>query len=247
MKVPAIVTMLLWITPLLLQALIAVVMIIRNQVRTFPVFFTYTIFVSLRDLILLFIRGNLDVYSLVYLIGEAISVSLGMAIIYEVFWQLIRPYRYLRLIGRRVVWISIVLFCIAGFALLMASQGKEASRSIQIVWLAERSARFVQVGVLVVFIASISHFGLTWRHYAAGIVAGFGVAAGLQLGIYELKSNLHGLSDEMFTLMAPAAYNCAVIIWALYFLFPHRENRSEPLPAVDLSKLDRMLAEFIGK
>jgi hypothetical protein len=41
--------------------------------------------------------------------------------------------------------------------------------------LQERSARFLQVCLLIVAIAMMSRLGLTWHHYSLGIAAGFGV------------------------------------------------------------------------
>jgi len=241
------VKMLLWTTPLVLQALIVMAMIVRRQVRTFPAFFAYIVFISLRDLILLLTKNNVNLYSWIYWLGEAISVFLGMAAICEVFWQLVKPYSFLRSIGKRILWISIVVLCGAGIALFAASYGKEVSRSIELVLLAERSARIVQVGALFVFITLLLEFGLTWRHHTVGIVVGFGALAGLQLGLYELKAHLNGISDSMFTLLSPLAYNCAVIIWTIYFLPPFRKKDPEVIPVLDLSKLDNMLADFIRK
>jgi len=240
-------TILLWITPLILLGLISLAMIIRHQVRTFPLFFTYTVCVSLRDLILLFTRRNSDLYSWIYWTGDAVLLLLGMAIICEAFWQLIRPYSYLCLIGKRLLWIAILLLFAAGIYLFASSYGKEVSRSVQLAWLAERSARLVQVGALVVIICLVSYFGLAWRHHTAGIIMGFGVAAGLQLGLYELKANLQGINDYMFTLLTPAAYNLAAIIWSAYFLPVPKPEESTLSFAVDLSKLDRMLGDFIKR
>ena len=247
MRLMAILTIFLWITPLVLLGLISLAMIIRHQVRTYPLFFTYTVCVSLRDLILLFTRRNLDLYSWIYWTGDAILLLLGMAIIHEAFWNLIRPYCYLRLIGKQLLRIAILLLFAAGVYLFASSYDKEASRSVQLAWLAERSARLVQVGALVVVLALVSHFGLAWRHHTAGIIMGFGVAAGLQLGLYELKAHLQGINDYVFTLLTPAAYNVAAIIWSAYFLPVYKTEKPKLPFAVDLSKLDRMLGEFIKR
>ena len=57
--------------------------------------------------------------------------------------------------------------------------------------LSERSARFLQVCLLIVAIATMSRLGLTWRHYSLGIAAGFGVYAALDLVLLELRGHLH--------------------------------------------------------
>ena len=59
--------------------------------------------------------------------------------------------------------------------------------------LSERSARFMQVCLLIVAIAMMSRLGLTWRDYSLGIAAGFGVYAALDLVLLELRGHLHVL------------------------------------------------------
>ncbi len=239
--------MALWIIPLLLQPIIAAAMIFRGQVRDFPVFFSYTLFVSGRDLLLLFLRSRVQLYALIYWAGEPITIILGVAVMYEVLWRLIRPYPLLRFLGVRLFWISLGIAALGGVLMLEASQFRHIAFSIESVTLLERSARFVEVGVLVAFIFFISRFGLTWKHYTAGIVAGFGIAAGLQLALFELES-LHMMSDNIFVLSNSAAYDCAVLIWALYFV-PQRmlTDTVKGLPESGLAEWDEVLRGYLRK
>ncbi len=62
--------------------------------------------------------------------------------------------------------------------------------------LTERSARFLQVCLLIVAIALMSRLGLTWQNYSVGIAAGFGVFAALDLALLELRAHLHAVIGQ---------------------------------------------------
>ena len=235
-----------WILPMFLQVLITLAIAARNLIRDFPVFLLYTLSVSGRDLILLFLKPNTRLYARIYFAGEPLTIILGLAVIYEVLWHLIRPYEVVRTMGVRLFWMSTAVAVLTGLTMLKSSQFGRTTVWFSVL-LVERSARFVQVGVLIAFILFISRLGLTWKHYTAGIVAGFGIAAGLQLALFELRS-LHAVSDNLFILLNSAAYNCAVLVWALYFI-PRRMQTDVPvqLPKTDLARLDQLLRRYLNK
>jgi hypothetical protein len=239
--------MTIWLIPLVLQPAIAFAMIVRKQVREFPLFLSYTLFVAGRDLGLLFLRKTPQLYSALYWAGEPITIIMGVAAIYEVLWHLIQPHPMLRLLGLRIFWGSLGIGLLTGLIMLKASPFSQSAISFESVLLLERSARFVQVAVLVVFIMFISSFGLTWKHHASGIVLGFGLSAGFQLALLELKS-LQLLSNSMFSLLSPAIYDCAVMIWAGYFI-PHRQSQPviRRLPKTDLAKWNELLTAYLNR
>jgi len=238
--------MLLWIAPILLQPLIVLAMIFRGLIHHFPVFFLYTSLVSGRDLALLLLRNNRNLYAWVYWAGEPVAILLGLAVIYEVLWHLIRSYSTLRFLGIRIFLMSLVVAILTGLWILKRSSFSDITSSIESILLLERSARLAQVGVLAAFIFLISRLGLTWKDYTSGIVAGFGVAAGLQLGLLELKSS-HAISDNIFVLLRSAAYDSAAIIWAVYFI-PSRMLAAAPIEMskTDLARLDELLRRYLS-
>ena len=239
--------MLFWIVPLCLQPLIAFSIGLRRQIRNFPIFFVYTLFVSTRDLVLLFVRHNARMYSWIYFLGEPLAILLGVAVIYEILWQLIRQYDTLRALGMRLFWLSVAVTMLAGLWMFYGSEFGRGEFRMESVVLIERSARFVQVGVLIVFILFISHLGLTWKHYTSGIVAGFGVAAGLQLAVFELRST-QLIAADTFHLLNSLGYNVAVLIWAIYFFSPLSEiNELGRLPATDLARWDEILRRYLNQ
>ena len=120
-------------------------------------------------------------------------------------------------------------------------------RAFEWIILTERSARFLQVCLLIVAIALMSRLGLDWRNYSVGIAAGFGVYAALDLALLELRAHLHALTDAAFVLLRPAAYNLGVAIWAFYFLRPRGGKPVGGLPGTDLANWNDALTEHVDK
>jgi hypothetical protein len=240
-------TFILWVLPLVMQCVIATVMLRRKLVGQFPFFFSYTVLVPGRDFTLSFLPNPGDRYSSVFFGGEAAAVLLSLGIIFEISWHFVRRYPFLRLF-LRVLWISAIVAGAAALAMLFWAKGP-AGTDVALEWitLGERSARFLQVCLLIVAIATLSRLGLTWRDYSLGIAAGFGVYAALDLVLLELRGHLHVLSGETFVLLRSAAYNLGVLIWGFYFLLPHGGNPVDRLPGTDVANWNDTLSEHVHK
>ena len=237
-----------WIVPLCIQPLIALAIVVRWQIRSFPVFFAYTLFVSARDFVLLFVKYNTRSYSSIYFLSEPLALLLGVIVVYEAVRNLVRSYPALRYLTIRLFCGMLALAFLGGLAMLKTSEFGQSKLWIESLFLIERSARFMQVGVLIVLILFISHLGLSWKHYTSGIVAGFGIAAGLQLVLYEWNS-IRAIDGANFSLLMSGSYNVAVIVWALYFLCL-REGSDAPtsqLPKIDLPRWDEILRGYLKR
>jgi hypothetical protein len=246
MSVSRIVTTGLWLLPLVLQAAIAVVMLGRRLVRIFPLFFSYTVLVLSREIVLLFLRYPENLYALVYWCGEALAVLLGLGVIFEAVRHLFPPYAFLRIL-LRVVWIAGAIAAVTAFLMLVFTNDiRGADRIFEFIILVERSVRFLQASLLIVVIALMSRLGLTWHHYLTGIVAGFGIYSALDLAILELR-DLHFVTDAALVLLTSAAYNVAAIIWASYLLRPRRKGSIEHLPETNLGEVNEAVTEYINQ
>src|ERR1700694_2495613 len=94
MSFPHLVTKTLWVLPLVLQIAIALVMLRRKLITIFPIFFSYTVIVLCREILLLFLKMG-KVYALIYWYGEALSVLLGLAVIFEIVGRILPPRPFL--------------------------------------------------------------------------------------------------------------------------------------------------------
>ena len=235
-----------WLMPLLLQPLIALWMIRRKQVSPLAIFFVYTLFVCGRDFVLLLLRTKLVLYRWIYWLGEPVTVLLGLAAICQVLWHQIRDYAILRRLGVWLIPGALIVDGIAAVLLLELSPFHKFGRlSIESARLFERSAWFIEAGVLITVCSLVSRIGLDWKLPTAGIVVGFGISAGLQLAFVELES-LGLISVGIFPLFKSAAYDCAVIIWFAYFFAGRSQHQS--CTAVDqrhLRQVDQLLETYL--
>ena len=237
-----------WIIPLVLQPLIALSIICRKQGKPLAMFLVYTLFVCGRDFVLLLLRNHKTMYVWTYWVGEPVTVLLGLAAICQVLWQLIRGYAALRRLGMWLIPGTLLLDGIAAVVLLRLSTFlKRGPLSIESARLLERSAWFIEVGVLITFCFFIFHVGLDWKRHGAGIIAGFGISAGLQLAIVELES-LHLITPEIFPLFKSAAYDFAVLIWSVYFLSRRKEEQHGiVVDREDLRRVDELLETYLSQ
>src|SRR5713226_7447322 len=249
MKVPHAITVALWIAPIVIQSTIVIVMLHRKLVEVFPVFFTYTVLVPAREILLLFVRNHLDLYSWIYWFSEAIVVALSLGVIYEVIWHLIRPYSFLRRVAFRFFWIVAAAALALGLIMfLSSSRSGEPDPLFETIILVERSVRFLQVCWLIVLVLLMSRLGLTRQYYAIGIATGFGVFSASDLALLELRAHLHLISNTTLVLLNSTAYNLAVMTWALYFV-PSRPMKMivGSLPNTEIARWNDVLSEYLKK
>jgi hypothetical protein len=246
MSFSRVVTLTLWFVPLLLLAAIAVVMFRRKLVRRFPIFFTYTVLVFSREVVVFFLPYPGNLYSLVWFCGEALAVLLGLGVIVETLKHVIPAHPFLKLVLQSV-WILGVIAAATAILMLLFATGTGADPAFEWIILTERSARFLQVCLLIAVIALMSRLGLTWRHYSIGIVAGFGIYSALDLVVLEFRAHLHFIGDAMFVLLKPAAYNLAAVIWALYFLPSGRTAPVERLPKTNLEAWKEAVDGYVNQ
>jgi hypothetical protein len=240
-------TSILWFVPVATQSAIAMVMLRRVLVGQFPFFFSYTVLLPVRDVTLYFLPQSSNRYSTVFWWGEAAAIVLALGVIFEISWHFIRSYPFLRLF-LRVLWISAVVASAAALAMLLWTKGPVGTDlALEWIILTERSARFLQVCLLIVAIAFMSRLGLTWQNYSVGIAAGFGVYAAVDLALLELRAHLHAVTVTGFVLMRSAAYNLGVVIWAFYFLRPEGGKPVGGLPATDLANWNDTLTEKVDR
>jgi hypothetical protein len=237
----------LWAVPLILQGAIAVVMLHRKLVRIFPIFFSYTVLVLSRDIVLLFLPYPKNLYSLVYWCGEALAVLLSLGVIFETLRHILPAYPFLRIV-LKAVWIIGGIAAVTALLMLVFSNSASGNdRVLETTILLERAARFLQVCMLIVVIALMSRLGLTWHHYSVGIVAGFGIYSALDLAALEFRAHLHFLSDAAFVLIRPAAYNLAAVIWAAYFSQSWWCKPEEHLPKNNLAEWNEAVSDYVDQ
>jgi hypothetical protein len=170
-----------------------------------------------------------------------------LGVVFELVGHFVRPYPFLRFLLRALSVAGVIAGALALALLIWGKSPSGADLAFEWIILQERSARFLQVCLLIVAIAMMSRLRLTWHHYSLGIAAGFGVYSALDLILLELRAHLHVVTDTAFVLLRPAAYNLGVLIWAFYFLRPQSGNPVDRLPGSDLENWNDALSEHVDK
>jgi len=240
------VTMTLWVLPLVVQAAIALVMLKRKSVKSFPIFFSYTVLVLTGETALLFMKYPSNIYTLVYCCKEGLAVLLGLAVIFEILGDILPSSPFIRFVLKSV-WIFGGVAGVAAVFMLVYHPDAGAHRVLEFILLAERSARFLQACLFIVVLALMSRLGLTWRHYSVGIAAGFGIYSGVALAGFELRGHLHLVSDATFALLNSAAYNVAALIWGFYLLRPLPKMTVEHFPSANLTEWNEAVTDYVNQ
>ncbi len=237
----------LWLTPTILQAVLAASMLRRGLHREFPWFFSYTLFRVLSSgFLFAATHQSYEVYFYVFWSVEAISVMLGFAVIYEVLGHILRPYEALWGLGRALFAGGGVL--LVGFAVTTVAgpaTPQPSDRLVASIMVAERSLWFVQCGLLVFLILFSTYFALTWRRHACGIALGLGTFASVQLAATAVRSEVGWIGNETYSLVMRVADVCAVLIWTAYLLQPEPARVGvDRLPRHQAEEWNRALEEL---
>jgi len=238
---------LLWILPLVIEATISFAMLRRKLAGQYPVFFSYTAFMPLRGVLLLFFQASAGPHFYIYWGGKAIAILLSLGAVFETVSQVLRSYPFLR---RVVLWFFtvIVSVVIVGALVFLISRWQVASHKLlQQVMFLEREARLLLVCLWILFTILMSRLGLTWHRYPLGIAAGFAFYAALDLALLELRIDLNWIPDNFFLFLRSGAYNLAVGIWAYYFLPRRVERPVEQLPSTDLGRWNHVLMHYVDQ
>lgn len=240
-------TSVLWILPLTLQAGISAVMLRRGLSKVFPIFFGYTVSIVVLEIALFFPRYPSNLYSLIYLSKEVLAILLGLGAVFEIVLYLLPPGPFFRMVLRGLWSLATVLVAVAVLILLFTQALVAKDRVLEMIILAERSARFLQAGLLLVVIALMSRLGLAWHQYSVGILAGFGTYSALALIIFELRSHAHIVGNSTLALGNSAAYNVAALIWAFYFLRSWRQVALRDLPKNNLAEWNETVSAYVDQ
>jgi hypothetical protein len=238
----------LWIAPVPLLALVAMVMRSRRLDRQFPAFFAYCLFGVLRTPILLFVFHRTTAYFYCYYAAEVVSAVLGLAAIYEVFLSLFPGYDTdSRLAQSLFRWVGAALVVAAVIAAI-AAPGSDENPLMAASLVVTRSVRMVQCGLLLFLFVASSYLGLSWRSHVLGVAVGFGLFVAAEMAAVAMRAQAGLISQDTFSFVKQAAYNCSVLVWLAYFLAPQPAEQLLPIPrTVEMESWNRALSQLLQR
>ena len=236
-----------WVLSLVLEAAIALSMLKRRLVSTFPIFFAYSILELLTGITLLFFDTRGNNYALIYWCSEAVAVLLGLLIIFEVLRHILPSNPSSRFVTNFVWILSAVVALIALLVLVSAKPGAGNEPTYDLVIRGERSVRFLQASLLIMVTALMSRLGLSWHDKSVGIATGFGVYSALALVEFEFGPHLHFMSNTATSLLNIGAYTLALIIWSIYLVPSPRRLPIEYLPKLNLAEWNNVVGSYLNQ
>lgn len=212
-------------------ALLAGVLIYRNQQRQFPLFFLYVMATELVGLTRLAASGApARVYSYVYWISDIVVVLFALLAAYELFVKRLFPgfykvrfFRYLFPTVAVLVTIVVVLIAIYG-------------NHKRLLLLTARTAEFLRAAILVFFVALMAVMGRQWEKREFGIAAGFGLDVSISLAALAIWSYAPGKS-AVLSRLSVIAYDLACLIWLYSFWNAPKAQPSGASPTLSTEAL----------
>jgi|SRR5579872_2171711 len=216
--------MILWLSSIAAEAAVVVLLLVRSMHCRFPIFFSFLCLGLSYDLLTLYIafQMNYMVYVYVYWINHLFQYLLQFAILYEVMQEV---FGQLDILPRHTLKLSLVA-CFAITAILaiisIAFPAENLSRINTLVVYLERGSEFLRGSALLLLLPFVSMLGLRWRHYALGIVVGFGLVATVNLVCSAVGATMAiGAVGFSITRYIPAiAEIICLLIWIDYFRKP---------------------------
>jgi hypothetical protein len=210
-----------------LLAILAILAWRRGLHKVFPAFFVYLVFEPILGLTLYVLdilpAVSAHEYWSVAVAGLLIEVWVKLAVIWEIFFHLVRPEPTVAKIGRRrIVGTGVRLIIFALAAAMRAPIGKFPIFSYT--WILGQSIYLVEAGILLFIFLFATSFQLAWDKRFFGIALGLSLSACVGLGIFAICANgIFFKNRYLLDYLEMGTYHICVLIW-FYFLLsagPH--------------------------
>jgi hypothetical protein len=208
----------IWIILPILQFLIGLAMVRRKLVGTFPVFFAYTIFHFIDQILgVIFFYFLPNSYFTFYWVGELIDAFMTLAVIQEIFTVAFAPYNALRKWAATIFRSLTFLLCVVAALVAVFVPVSETNRTMEALFALDRSVQIVQLGLLVFLFLFCKLFGMTWRHYVFGIAAGFVVMTSIGTAVVAVRAHEGQGGNVWWNLLGPIGFTLGYVVWSYYF------------------------------
>jgi hypothetical protein len=241
----------LWIAPHVLLAAVAVLLLKRSLLKSFPVFVLY-VWYEIAEFVLLFTIATTGLhkgawYVRAYLVTLAISTALRFGVIQEIFNNIFREHGPADALARvSIRWATGFLLAAAVLVAIFGPGQTSNTLIAGAAWLG-RGIAIIQCGLVLFLLLFSSLLGLRLQNYVFGIALGFGILASVELANWALHTG--ELSKPMaraLNLLPTAGYHLAVLVWLGYLMVPAREMLSaHDVPVRDLDQWNRELERFL--
>jgi hypothetical protein len=235
----------LWLVGLGLLALLLAVMAGKGKWRQFPVFTGYITFTLMYATIGYLFQQNRVAYWYIYVVGETVSIALGVALVYEIFSRLLLQHAALHKlakIGFRVVVVLLTFLAMLVYARSSVHRG-DLLRTLLVV---EEAARILEVGLIMFLFVFSSVFGLHGRQPIFGIALGLGTYVAVKLAEVALLPHVGSAAGAALRAAGILCFNVSTLVWLGYTIRPERAAARAEMPKrAQLEQWNQAIMELI--
>ena len=232
----------LWILPGFIQGAIVCKMAASKSRHSFPWFFRYMVFQTgfWAALQYMFYFGTRSQYFYTYCAASIVGAGLSFAAIYEIFGSVFRPYDALRDFAAVMFrWAGLVLVLVA-LVQALSTQGNESRPALTAILMFERSISVIACGLLLFLLLFSKNLGIDWKHSVFGIALGFGLGAGIELGLVTARI-VFGCPSGVLSVWRSIGFNATLLIWTYYVFAPEHKTAEAFAPKLILERWNQVL------
>jgi hypothetical protein len=238
----------LWIAGMATQGLLAVVLISKKVWRKFPFFTCYSLASCLASVMIYALQKKPVGLFYAYWIGEAVSVVLGFAVVYEIFKHLFSVHGALSKLASLIFRCAIVVFLCVGLVMIFVQTPGSIGNIGKGILVVEQATRIIEVGLLMFLFGCSSAFGLHWKQSAFGIALGLGIFATVELTAVTLRAQVGAQAADILNIVRILAFNISLFIWLGYLLVPERATSAGEIPKrAQLEQWNQAVMELISQ
>ena len=238
----------IWLAGIGLQVMLAAVLLYKKRWQNFPLFSAYALFNLFQAALLYSVAGHRIAYFYVYWVGEAISIMLGFAIVYEIFTALFSTHVALRRLATTVFGIAVLVLIVLGVVVVFVQPQLGTPGFSSAVMVVAEAARFIEVGLLMFLFLFSSAFGLHWRAHVFGIALGLGVFTAVDLVNVTLRSYFGPDAIGALNLARVSAFALSVLMWTVYLWAPEHVTSTDQVPErAQLEQWNQAVMELINR
>lgn len=221
----------LWIAPTFLQVAILWVMVRRGLHKKFPIFFVYTAY-TIGEFLILFSMYYINLvpgwlYGHTRLCSVAVRTALKFGIAYEIFVYVGRKYKGLNSSGKAVL--GCVFLILSAIAIVLAQHTHMNPTDDSVMFTAtllERSADFLQCGLMLGLLSVSRILHMRWEKPAFGIALGLAIIASADLILLAINTKIGYYYPLDYGYMG--SYHVVVLVWLYYLAVPEKAAKTSP-------------------
>lgn len=222
-------------------------MVHSKEIRKFPAFAVYTIFVALTNPFLFYLKetGHAYYYFYLYYMQDFLCILLALIILYEILVRVFSQFQSVKTFGLKIFAVSILVLITVAIGSSVSFVEHTVHPETQIIFRAEAALRFIQVGMVLFLMFFMRSLTLVWNKQYFSIAFGFGFYAAVALFFFVCKMQYGLYLSPEFGDIFIVGYFGSQLLWTVAIMHTVQEQKPVALPGFQhLEKWNRLLSNI---